>query len=68
LRGTEKVLERLHLSPETLAAIENVIVECEEELDDSSEGLITNDRYEYIEKIIKRVLQEGTPGRGAHRQ
>ncbi len=55
----EKVLERLHLSPETLAAIENIIVECEEELDDSSEGLITNDRYEYIEKIIKGCYKKG---------
>lgn len=54
-----KVLERLHLSEEILANIEKIIVKIEEELDDSSEGLITNDRYEYIETMIMGCYKKG---------
>ncbi len=49
----EKVLSQLNLSDEILSEIEQNIVSVEEELNDDSESIITNERYDYIAKIIK---------------
>ncbi len=38
--------------------IEDIISERERELDDDSESLVINDRYEYITKIIKEFLKK----------
>lgn len=48
-----KKSENLELSSETLNHIEKDICECEKELDDDSESIITAERYKYIESIIK---------------
>lgn len=48
-----KKSENLELSFETLNHIEKDICECEKELDDDSESIITAERYKYIESIIK---------------
>lgn len=49
----DKVLENLSISDDVLAHIEKDIKAAEEELDDDSESIITNERYIYIASIIK---------------
>ena len=49
----EKVLEKLNLSDEVRNHIEKDIKAAEEELDDDSESIITNERYIYIASVIK---------------
>lgn len=49
----EKIIEELKISDEVLAHIEKDITHVEEELDDDSESIITNERYVYIADIIK---------------
>ncbi|MDR1835349.1 MAG: ferrous iron transport protein B [Fusobacteriaceae bacterium] len=48
----EKIIEKLHITPETLRHIEKDIAHCEEEQDDDAESIITNERYIYIASII----------------
>lgn len=48
----EKVLEALKLDAETKAHIEQHIVDCERELDDDAESIITNQRYAYISRVV----------------
>lgn len=47
-----KIRERLNLSEEVIAHIEQDIVLCEKEMDDDAESIITNERYNYISSII----------------
>ena len=49
----EKVLEELALDERTLKHIENDIASVEKALDDDSEAIIINERYLYIESLIK---------------
>ncbi|MDO4748683.1 MAG: ferrous iron transport protein B, partial [Eubacteriales bacterium] len=49
----EKVHKKLNISDETIKHIEKDIVHVEEHFDDDSEAIITNERYEYIEKLMK---------------
>lgn len=51
----EKILKQLNLSDETIRHIEKDIVHVEEHFDDDAEAIITNERYEYIEKLLKNV-------------
>ena len=48
----EKVLEELHIPPETLAHIEKDIADAEEHLDDDAESIIINERYDYIARSL----------------
>ena len=59
----EKVLEKLNLSTETKAHIEKDIQAVEEELDDDSESIITNERYVYIASIIKACYKKKNAGK-----
>ncbi|WP_288188935.1 ferrous iron transport protein B [uncultured Treponema sp.] len=52
----EKVLEKLNLSAEEKSHIEEHIKDCEKELDDDSESIITNQRYEYIQKLVAKTV------------
>ncbi len=52
----EKVLEKLNLSESVRAHIEQHIVDCEKEMDDTSESIITNQRYEYIKKLVDQAI------------
>ncbi len=52
----EKVLAETRLPADTASKIEAVIASCEKELDDDSESIITNGRYEYIKKLIGNCL------------
>ncbi|MDO4357075.1 MAG: ferrous iron transport protein B [Clostridia bacterium] len=48
-----KVQEKLNLSADKKAHIEKDIAACEQELDDDSESIITNERYDYIAGVVK---------------
>lgn len=50
----EKVLKALSLSSEVLAHIEEDIKSAETQADDDAEGIIANERYNYIEGVVKR--------------
>ena len=48
----EKVLEELKLSGTAADSVEKLIEACEKEQDDDAESIITNQRYNYIAKVI----------------
>ncbi len=54
----EKVLEALNIPKETLDHIENDIQECEKEMDDDAESIITNERYIYIADAVKGCFRK----------
>ena len=54
----EKVLEELNLNPEILAHIEGDIKLLEFELDDDAESIITNERYNYVESILRDTYKK----------
>lgn len=49
----KKIIQKLKLDQATLTHIEGDIKNCEAELDDDSESIITAERYTYIDSIIK---------------
>jgi len=53
----EKVIEKLEISPETVAHIESDIKETERILDDDAESIITNERYNYITRILEGIYK-----------
>jgi len=52
----EKVYDQLSISPELRKHIETDIKNCEDEMDDDSESIITSSRYDYITSIINKCL------------
>lgn len=54
----QKVLEKLKLDEETLSHIENDITTLEKQLDDDAESIITNERYLYIEGLMKTCYKK----------
>ena len=48
-----RVIEKLGIHKEILAHIEDDIAHVEEEMDDDAESIITNERYEYIERVLR---------------
>ena len=48
----EKVLEDLKLNHDLAAHLEEHIEDCENELDDDAESIITNQRYSYITSVV----------------
>jgi ferrous iron transport protein B len=58
-----RVLEKLQISAETSAHIEEDIVAAERELDDDAEAVITNERYLYIERKLKGCYVKKSVGR-----
>ena len=53
-----KVHEKLKLDGETLSHIENDITALEKQLDDDAESIITNERYLYIEGLMKTCYKK----------
>ena len=53
-----KVIDKLKISAEKLAHVENDIKAAETELDDDAESIITNERYVYIASIIKACYKK----------
>ncbi len=57
----EKIIEELKLSGADAREIEQHIADCENELDDDSESIITNARYTYITSACDRCVSKGKP-------
>ena len=59
----EKVQAELHLDAAALAHIDAHIADCEKEMDDDAESIITNQRYACINKVVeKAVAKKSRPG------
>ena len=54
----EKVLEELNLSADLKAHLEQHITDCEAELDDDAESIITNQRYSYISGVVSKAVRK----------
>jgi ferrous iron transport protein B len=54
-----KALEQLTIDSATMAHMEAHIKDCEKELDDDAESIITNQRYTYITDLIAKTVKKG---------
>ena len=54
----DKVMEGLNLTAELKAHLEQHIVDCEKELDDDAESIITNQRYAYINGLVSKSVKK----------
>ena len=54
----EKVQAELALDKELLAHIEQHIADCEAEMDDDAESIITNQRYAYISTVVSKSVKK----------
>ena len=52
----EKAYENLKIKNEELGHLEEHIKDCEKEMDDDSESIITNQRYEYIQDLVSKAV------------
>ena len=57
----ELVRSEVGLSKELLAHLEKHIADCEEEMDDDAESIIADQRYTYIEHVIRRSVNKKAP-------
>ncbi len=58
-----KIQEELQLDEELKRHLEEHIADCEKEMDDDAESIITNQRYEYITGVVeKAVVKKHAPG------
>ena len=56
-----KVLEDLKLDKELASHLEEHIADCEKELDDDAESIITNQRYAYINTVVGKAVKKKAP-------
>ncbi len=54
----EKVMEEMTLSADLKAHLEQHIADCEKELDDDAESIITNQRYSYINSVVTKAVKK----------
>ncbi len=59
----ERVLEKLAIPKAVISHIEEDIKAAERALDDDAESIITNERYNYIERILKGVYKRKNVGK-----
>ena len=59
----KNVLEELGLSEEILTHIDKDIQRVEAEMDDNAESIIINERYNYIESVVKKCHMKSNRGR-----
>ena len=52
----EKVMEELGVDGELAAHLEEHIADCERELDDDAESIITDQRYTYISSVVSKAV------------
>ena len=57
----EKVMEELQLDAALAAHLEEHIADCEKELDDDAESIITNQRYAYINSVVTKAVRKKAP-------
>lgn len=53
-----EVLKELKLEPKVFEHIDGHIRDCEAELDDDAESIITSERYDYIEKLVSICVKK----------
>ena len=58
----EQLIEKLNISKDKLAHIEQDIKACEKEMDDDSQSIITSARYTYIASIIDGCIKKSNGG------
>ena len=58
-----RVLEQLNIAPEMLKHIEDDITNTEREMDDDAESIITNERYLYVDRVIKSSYEKKKSGK-----
>lgn len=58
----KKIADALGLSEGEQAKIEEIVVACEEALDDDAESIITNERYNYIGELMSNAVVKGHTG------
>ncbi len=58
----EKVREELKLPEELLKHLDEHIADCEKELDDDAESIITNQRYAYIAGVVGKAVKKKHTG------
>ena len=58
----DKVMDELKLSSDLTAHIDQHIKDCETEMDDDAESIITNERYVYIAELIKSCYKKHNQG------
>ena len=54
----EKVQEELKLDASTASHIDAHIKDCEQEMDDDAESIITNQRYAYINTVVSKAVRK----------
>ena len=54
----DKVQAELGLDPELLRHIDEHVADCEKEMDDDAESIITNQRYAYINKVVDKAVKK----------
>lgn len=54
----EKIIDELKIDANLLSHLEQHISDCEKELDDEAESIITNQRYSYITKVINDTVEK----------
>ncbi len=57
----EKVLEDLKLDKTLAEHLDEHIADCEKELDDDAESIITNQRYAYINGVVSKAVKKKAP-------
>ena len=58
----QKVMERCKFTQEIMDHLEEIIVNCEKQLDDDSESIISNERYQYVGRLVKTCVHKKTTG------
>lgn len=56
----QKVFESLNLNPTVSDEIETIVVACEDSLDDDSESIITNERYDFIGDVVNSCVKKSS--------
>ena len=54
----ERIVKNLELDADTMSHIEQHIADCEAELDDDAESIITNQRYAYITRLVSQSVSK----------
>ena len=57
----ERVREEVALGNDMLSHLEKHIADCEEEMDDDAESIIADQRYNYIETVMRRAVVKKAP-------
>ncbi|MBR4354309.1 MAG: ferrous iron transporter B [Kiritimatiellae bacterium] len=58
-----EAIKGLNLPAEVLEHVETHIVDCERELEDDAESIITSQRYEFIQKLVKECVKKNEKAR-----